>query len=231
LSRRPLEPRAPRNAAAAIASIRARIRAPFCARIAAGISLIAAMAVMGTRTASAGDDFDGLMALLAQHTHARADFVEQQFLAVLDRPLESWGALVYDAPDHLEKRTEKPREEILLVSGDTIIIERAHRRHELDLRKFPQVLPFVEGIRATLAGDRAALERAFHVEFSGDLGQWMLLLQPSQPALRTAVSQIRIDGERDQLLHVEIIQADGDRSLMTLRPAATKRASPQPTPP
>jgi len=211
LSRRPLEPRAPRNAAAAIASIRARIRAPFCARIAAGISLIAAMAVMGTRTASAGDDFDGLMALLAQHTHARADFVEQQFLAVLDRPLESWGALVYDAPDHLEKRTEKPREEILLVSGDTIIIERAHRRHELDLRKFPQVLPFVEGIRATLAGD--------------------LLLQPSQPALRTAVSQIRIDGERDQLLHVEIIQADGDRSLMTLRPAATKRASPQPTPP
>jgi hypothetical protein len=32
---------------------------------------------------------------------------------------------------------------------------------------------------------------------------------------------VRIDGMRDQLLKVEIRQPDGDRSLMTLRPAAS----------
>jgi hypothetical protein len=35
-----------------------------------------------------------------------------------------------------------------------------------------------------------------------------------------AVKQVQIDGSRDQLLRVEIRQADGDRSLMTLRAPA-----------
>jgi hypothetical protein len=39
--------------------------------------------------------------------------------------------------------------------------------------------------------------------------------------LARTVKQVQIDGSRDQLSRVEILQADGDRSLMTLRtPAA-----------
>jgi hypothetical protein len=37
--------------------------------------------------------------------------------------------------------------------------------------------------------------------------------------VKQSVSQVRIEGARDQLLKVEIRQPDGDRSLMTLRPS------------
>jgi len=87
----------------------------------------------------------------------------------------------------------------------------------LDLKAYPQLLPFVESIRATLAGDRVALERAFRVEYAGNLERWTLLLVPRESQIAATVSQVRIDGSGDHLRHVEIRQEDGDRSLMTLR--------------
>ncbi len=60
----------------------------------------------------AGEDLDELMHLLAQRRHGRVEFIEQQFLAVLHRPIESSGELRYDAPDRLEKRTLLPHAEI-----------------------------------------------------------------------------------------------------------------------
>ena len=84
-------------------------------------------------------------------------------------------------------------------------------------RAYPEVLPFVESIRATLAGDRSALERIFRVDFAGNLARWTLALVPRESQVAKTVSQVRIDGSRDNLLHVEIREADGDRSLMTLR--------------
>jgi hypothetical protein len=40
---------------------------------------------------------------------------------------------------------------------------------------------------------------------------------PLHPQLAKTVSQVRIEGARDNLLTVEIREVDGDRSLMTLR--------------
>jgi len=61
----------------------------------------------------------------------------------------------------------------------------------------------------------------FHLEIAGSLGRWTLTLVPLDSNVKRAVAQVRIDGMRDQLLKVEIRQPDGDRSLMTLRPAAS----------
>jgi Outer membrane lipoprotein carrier protein LolA-like len=166
-------------------------------------------------------DLDEVMHLLAMRQHGRVEFIEQQFLAVLDHPLESSGELSYDAPDRLEKRTLKPRLETLLLSGGVLTIERAHSRRVMDINTYPQIQPFVESIRATLAGDRGALERLFHLDFAGSAARWTLTLVPLDGKVKRSVAQVRIDGIRDQLLKVEIRQPDGDRSLMTLRPSAT----------
>jgi hypothetical protein len=166
-------------------------------------------------------DLDEVMGLLAMRRHGRVEFIEQQFLAVLDHPVESSGELRYDAPDRLEKRTLLPRAENLVLAGGVLTVERGARRHVMDLQRYPQIQPFVESIRATLAGDRSALERIFHLEFAGSVQRWSLTLVPLDHQLARIVKQMQIDGSRDQLLKVEIRQADGDRSLMTLRtPAA-----------
>jgi hypothetical protein len=170
----------------------------------------------------ASSDLDAVMGLLAMRQHGRVEFVEQQFLAILDHPVESSGELRYDAPDHLEKRTLLPRPETLVLAGGVLTVERGGRRHVLDMHRYPQIQPFVESIRATLAGDRSALEQVFHVDFAGSVERWELTLVPLDRPLAKIITQVRIDGARDQLLRIEIRQADGDRSLMTLRaPAAS----------
>jgi outer membrane lipoprotein carrier protein LolA len=162
-------------------------------------------------------DLDEVMHLLAQRRHGRVEFVEQHFLAVLRRPIESSGELLYDAPDHLEKRTLLPHPENLVLDAGALTVERDGRRRVLDLHRYPQIQPFVESIRATLAGDRSALERVYRLGFAGSLPHWSLTLEPLDRELARVVRQVRIDGSRDELLRVEIRQPDGDRSLMTLR--------------
>ena len=183
--------------------------------------LVAFVAVSLCGSAAGASELDEVMGLLATRQHGRVEFVEQQFLHILDHPIESSGELRYDAPDRLEKRTLKPHAETLLLAGGVLTVERARGRRVLDLRAYPQIQPFVESIRATLAGDRTSLERLFHLDFAGSLGRWTLTLVPLDSNVKRAVAQVRIDGMRDQLLKVEIRQPDGDRSLMTLRPAAS----------
>ena len=165
----------------------------------------------------AADALDQVMHSLAQRRHGQVSFVEQQFLSLLKRPVESYGELTYDAPDHLEKRTIEPRPETLVVDGEVVTVRRGRRSHMLDLKAYPQILPFIESIRATLAGDRAALERLFRLQFTGSELRWTLVLTPLDAQLAKTVAEIRIDGSQDELSRVEIRQPDGDRSLMTLR--------------
>ena len=82
---------------------------------------------------AASGDLDELMRALAQRRHGKVEFVEQHFLALLSRPVESSGELIYDAPDRLEKRTLEPKPESLLLVGDELTIRRGRRIRVLDV--------------------------------------------------------------------------------------------------
>jgi hypothetical protein len=159
--------------------------------------------------------FDQVLELLAARRHAHVTFTEVQELAILDQPLHSSGELLYDAPDRLEKRTLEPRREDLVLEHGMLSVDRDHHHRSVALRDFPQAVPFIESLRATLAGDRAGLARYFRVHFSGSLGHWSLELTPSDATLKRSVQQILISGEHDRILTVQIRQSDGDTSTLT----------------
>lgn len=184
------------------------------------LALLCALMLPVTSAVGETDEFNRLMELLKSRGRTHSEYIEQQFSSLLKRPLESRGELIYEPPDRLEKRTIEPRVESLVVDGDQIVMQRGRRRHEWNLHDYPPIAPFVASIRATLAGDRAGLERVFRVEFAGSLARWAMVLRPLDPALAKSVAEIHIDGARDALLHIEIRQSDGDRSLLTLRAAA-----------
>jgi hypothetical protein len=182
------------------------------------LTLVLAAACAAAEQTTAPPAFDELLQLLAARRHGHVTFTEMQYLAMLDRPLQSSGELLYEAPDRLEKRTLKPKAQTLILEHGVLMARRGQRTHVMELRDYPQVVPFVESIRATLAGDRAALERFFRVQFDGTLAHWTLLLVPVDTTLAGAVKDIRIEGERDAIHTVEIRQSDGDRSLLSIGP-------------
>src|ERR1700738_1172862 len=170
----------------------------------------------GACAVAADSDLDRVMGALAQRKHGHVTFVEKKFIALLDRPIESSGELLYDAPDRLEKKKAQPRPASPVLEGVVISAQRGRHHYVLDVKQYPQVMPFIESIRATLAGDRTALERSFKVELAGNFEEWTLVLRPLDSKLTRTVKEIHIEGEKDLILLVEIHEADGDRSLLTI---------------
>ncbi len=161
---------------------------------------------------------DQLMGLLAQRTHGIAEFHQQQFLAVLKQPLDSSGLLLYEAPDHLEQRTLQPHPQSLVVDHGLVTLQLGSHQRTLRLTDYPQLVPLIESVRATLAGDRATLERLFRLDFSGGPAHWDLLLVPRDPTLGAQVRRIRLSGAGAAITEIEVLQAGGDHSLMRITP-------------
>ena len=166
-------------------------------------------------------DIEQLMRSLAQTRIGHASFVEKKSIAILDKPVESSGELFYSAPDHLEKRTLKPKPESMVVHGNELLIERGRQKHRLQLQAYPELAAFIDSIRGTLAGDRQALERNYRLTLEGTDEHWTLQLLPLDEKMQAVVKRIRIAGMRDAVRSVEITQADGDSSLMLIEKLAT----------
>ena len=155
-----------------------------------------------------------LMKLLADAPPSRATFVEQKFIGMLDKPVESSGELSFTPPDQLEKRTLKPRAESLILKGNELTLERGKRSMQMSLQERPEIAAFIESIRATLMGDQRALEKVWKVELDGAPARWVMLLTPLTPS--PIVAKIRINGVRGEVRQIDIEQSDGDRSIMTI---------------
>lgn len=169
-------------------------------------------------TAHAAFNVDQLMSELAQHKGGRAKFVEKRTLAVLDRPLVATGEMTYTPPDRLEKRTLTPKPETLVLDGNQVSIERDKRKFSISLASRPEALAFVDSIRSTLAGNRAALEKNYTLQLSGNDDNWTLTLTPTAQAVAALLQRITVGGSRDQIRTIDYMMADGDRSELAIEP-------------
>ena len=178
-----------------------------------------ALAVAALCAHAADWDVAALFGTLARERPGRAVFHEKKYISLLDRPVESSGELAFTPPDRLEKRTLKPRPERVLVDRDRVTLERGGKSMSMGLRENPAVAVLVESIRGTLAGDLQSLTRTYSVALDGTEARWRLVLRPLDPAAATLVERVEIAGSEGRVATVEIFQADGDRSVMTLTPA------------
>jgi hypothetical protein len=179
-------------------------------------ALLFAALIGAAAAGEAGDALGQLMQRLALRRHGHATFVERQFLAILNRPLESSGELYYDAPDRLEKRTLRPKPENLVLDHGLLTVRRGTHSYQLPLVNYPQLAPFIDSIRATLAGDLPGLERVYVLTFESAAGDWTLVLVPREAELAALIARIRLSGAGDQIREISVERADGDRSVMTI---------------
>ena len=166
-------------------------------------------------------DVQQLMDVLAQNKSGHSTFIEKKYIAILDKPVESSGELVYTAPDELEKRTLKPKPESMVIRGEELFIERGQQKHRLQLQAYPELAAFIDSIRGTLAGDRKALERSYRLSLEGTDQHWTLRLLPLNEKMAASIQRISITGTREQVKSIEIKQTDGDSSVMTIENPAS----------
>ena len=168
-----------------------------------------------------------LMIDLGRVKQAKGTFVEKKYLKLLNAPLESSGELIYTAPYRLEKLTLAPKPESMVVDQDTLTVEMRGRKRSLQIQDYPVLWAFVESIRGTLKGDLSALRQFYQVKLEGSRLAWQLQLQPTEKKMSALIQVIVIRGSKDRLNTIEISEADGDRSVMTVTDdVATSAAQP-----
>lgn len=165
-------------------------------------------------------DITQLMQSFSRAGSGRARFTEQKYIGILNEPITTSGVLEFRAPDRLEKRVIKPFEERYLVSNNTLIIEQPEHgtTRRFVLQQYPAIWAFVEGLRATLAGDVSALRRFYSLKLQGTQEKWRLNLEPLDKTMQKMIRFIRIQGVNGQITSIEIIENNGDRSVMSIVP-------------
>lgn len=175
---------------------------------------------------SAADPLARLFSELGAQRERHARFSERKFSALLKAPVESSGTLIFRAPDYLEKRTVEPQRETVRIEGSVVTFESAAGRGGAQKRTFslsdaPLLAALIESLRATLAGDLPTLRRHYDVSSSAPVPQaqmegWQLTLVPRERALRDAVSKVVLRGAGAQIASVEIVEVNGDLTLMQI---------------
>lgn len=161
-------------------------------------------------------NLEQLMQMLAQTHSAHASFVETKYIAMLDKPVVSSGELFYRAPDHLEKRTLKPKADTMVLDQGSLLLTRGSKEYRMQLQNYPELAAFIDSIRGTMAGDLNALETNYQLKLEGTVASWKLHLLPVTAPIKAVVQRIRISGAANDVRSIEIVQADGDRSVMAI---------------
>ena len=186
------------------------------------IGLSIALASSAAWAADAPEDgwsLDRLMAGMRQVRTQSAHFVELKTVHLLTRPLRATGTLTYVAPDKLEKITLTPAPETIRLDGGMLSGRRADgEEFSVDIDSHEEIAALVEGIRSTLGGDLATLQRHYEIAFGADGEHWRIDLTPKARRVREKVGNIRIQGSGTAIGAIIVSEKDGDRSEMTITP-------------
>ncbi len=171
----------------------------------------------------AADDGDitALLARFAQHREFVGEFKEYKTSGLLAHTLELEGQLIYRAPAYLEKHIHKPYDERQIIDGDQVILEHAGEpRRTLSLTSVPEMKIVVDSLRATLAGDAAALRANYRVQKLAQADGWHLRLTPRDAAVEESVREIHISGNDIGIREFRIVQTAGGESRVVIAPGS-----------
>lgn len=182
-------------------------------------ALLTLAPVAGQAADSAPITLPGLMAAMAAVPERRASFREEKRLAALTVPLVSTGRLIYRKPGHLEKLTDAPLAESLVVDGSRLALDLPNAIPQvIDLGSVPELRVLVDAMRGPLAGDLAALQRAFTAQVQGTASAWRLDLTPVDPRAARLLRAVRISGAGADMREVLLLQTNGDETYLSIEP-------------
>ncbi len=161
-----------------------------------------------------------VMRLLSAVQASTVRFSETKRMAALSEPLVLSGRLTYLRGGRIEKDVETPYRERIVIDGDSMRIDSPARRESrsYSLRASPAAWAFAEGLRATLGGDLATLERYYRTSFSGSVEDWTLELEPRDDEMARYVRAIEFRGCRADIAQISVDEADGSATVMAIRP-------------
>ncbi len=162
---------------------------------------------------------DALMSQLAAIPRSTIDFTESRTSAFLQQPLLSYGTLSMDSNGRLVKETQQPGWQRLVVDSHSITIQYGDPENPgetIPLDDKPQLQSLIAAFRALLTGDLARLQQHYKLQLEGDEKNWQLLMTPRELSFSQQIQEIAATGNGGEVKRFEIIESDGDSTMMEL---------------
>jgi outer membrane lipoprotein-sorting protein len=161
-------------------------------------------------------DLARLMQLLSESPSSEVAYTEQKFSAMLSKPVVSSGTLVYRRPDVVEKNMATPRQESFRIAGQELTVTRDGRQRRIALSSEPLIAAFAASLRGVLSGDAAQLGEHFRLALEGTEPDWKLEMTPLDGEVARYVERIVVSGRSGGIRQIEVREASGDRSVLTV---------------
>ncbi|MEP7068236.1 MAG: LolA-related protein [Usitatibacter sp.] len=181
---------------------------------AAGVMILLLLA--GSAWSAPGFDLARLMQLLSETPSSEVSYVEKKFSALLSQPVVSSGTLVYRRPDVVEKNMAAPRKEGYRIAGRELTITRNGTKRSIAISAEPLLAASAASLRGVLSGDAKQLGEYFRLALDGTEGDWKLQMTPIDEEVARYVQRIVVAGREGRVREIEVHEASGDRSVLTV---------------
>lgn len=160
----------------------------------------------------------GVLATRAAVREGAATFTQERRVKHVSEPVFAAGRLRYVAPDHLEMIVESPHPESFVYEDGVLTIQTGDAApiRQISVDSQQVLAAMFAGLLGTLAGDEAMLKDVFHVGFNTEACRWRMTLVPKSKRVLAKVQEINLKGTRQRLEEAEILQANGDRSMLRI---------------
>jgi hypothetical protein len=155
---------------------------------------------------------------LTKTQHVEARFEETVYSSLLTEPLKTRGTLRFLPPSRFEKHVVEPNDELYAADGKKLfyINKAKHITRMLSLDDYPTLRAFVEPFRAMLMGDLTRLRQYYELTLEGRRDHWTMQALPRDPSVQALVRSVRFTGQGERMTTIEVLSADGDRSVMRI---------------
>lgn len=152
-----------------------------------------------------------------------AEFREEKFMALLAEPLVNEGSLHF-AKGKLARHVTKPVASSVLIADGLLEFGDAGGKETIDLQQNPVVRLFVDSFVHIFAGDRAALEQLYAIQFTpGEGGSWVMVLRPRMSPIDKVIDRVILEGKQLAVAKMRIIEVGGDETITTFTKVDTAK--------
>jgi hypothetical protein len=159
-----------------------------------------------------------VLAARAKIPQSAAVFTQERRVHYVRDPLFSSGRLRFVAPDHLEMIVESPQSESFIYEDGVLSLQRGDENsaEEVSVESNLLLSAMFSGLVGTLSGNEEELRRVFFVEFVADACNWRMNLVPKSKRVLQKIQEIQLKGTDQHIEEFELLQANGDRSLLRI---------------
>ncbi|WP_296807042.1 LolA-related protein [Thiocapsa sp.] len=161
-------------------------------------------------------DVQALMQRLGRVERVEVAYQERVESGLIDTAIGTRGNLVYQTPDRI-RRISDDGNGFALVGERMQIIRGNQVVDALLVSEIEPLAALVGALRATFAGDLAALRADYRLDYGTTEQAWTLDLAPRAMALSPLFQRVRIIGDGATIETIEMLEANGDRRTLQMQ--------------